>query len=608
MSQLTVAHLFDTFQSLQPPHGPREAALYSRPERRADWIGEKLWWLSSAEGTGAGLIGTDELVTAVRGTFDPRHDRVLGTSAKGAASGTNRELRFDGEHRFPTPAGGAYLPSVENAPDDTAELLTQGLGLALARDVLGGSHWIVVVLDESGPDAGPSAELLTALSRLRRFLIVCCDRRECEVTGGNDHADGNGNSRGSARPPRASAPRWFDRVSAEKGLAYLGPVGGIELDGLLAVLEALKAIEQPTILHLRLLRDDLPHELTADVHAFERSAIVSPPRMEGPGASAGLDGAGCGDWAGEVQARVESRRLSGEIESWVRAYGAFGKRDLYLWKWAHCGVEMTTLPCVPPELRADVCDSKVLSIMLCVLLDDVADEHGKGPLLESLLRVVGEGTPPLRAGVADEDRTYVEFTLSLAEEYQRRTRRYPGHENYAELLRFDQLQFLNTLRYSHLLNRRLSLLNMAEHDLYLPHNMHMMSFATLDLMCSPAFDDRELGKLREAIWHAQCMGRIGNLLATWRREVRERDFTSGVFARAVAEGDLTIEQLRDGDPGEIEAAIRSGRHEGYFLGRWERHRRRFVEAAGRIRSIDLGNLLLGHERFLSMHLGSLKRI
>jgi len=38
-----------------------------------------------------------------------------------------------------------------------------------------------------------------------------------------------GISMGAARPSRASAPRWFDRVSAEKGLAYLGPVGGVAM-------------------------------------------------------------------------------------------------------------------------------------------------------------------------------------------------------------------------------------------------------------------------------------------------------------------------------------------------------------------------------------------
>jgi hypothetical protein len=374
----------------------------------------------------------------------------------------------------------------------------------------------------------------------------------------------------------------------------------VEVDGLLAVFEALKTIEQPTVLHLRLARTDAP----GGGRAPARLANPSRPRRAVPLAVGVSQEAVRDDLAAELRTLVESRRLSAEVQTWVRAYGAIGKRGPYLWRWAHCGVEMTTLPCVAPEWRAEIHDTKVLSIMLCVLLDDVADEHGNGNVLETLIRVAGDAASPTPADLADQNHPYVEFTRRLAAEYDGRTRRYPGYESYAELLRYDQLQFLNTLRYSHLLNRRLNLLNLVEHDLYLPHNMHMMSFATLDLMCSPTFDDCELGKLREAIWHAQCMGRIGNLLATWRREVRQRDFTSGMFARALAQGDLTVEQLRTGQPHEIEAAIRSGRHERYFLDRWEQHQRSFATAADRIESIDLRRLVAGHVRFLRMHLGS----
>jgi hypothetical protein len=148
------------------------------------------------------------------------------------------------------------------------------------------------------------------------------------------------------------------------------------------------------------------------------------------------------------------------------------------------------------------------------------------------------------------------------------------------------------------------LLNVQEHDMYLPHNMQMMSFATMDLMCSPDFDRRELGKLREVIWHAQSMGRIGNLVSTWQREIADRDFTSGVFARALREGDLTLEDLRSASPQAIEAAIRQGGHELYFLQKWEAHRKSVQSMSPHIRSVDVGALLTGLQRLIHMELSS----
>lgn len=304
------------------------------------------------------------------------------------------------------------------------------------------------------------------------------------------------------------------------------------------------------------------------------------------------------------RAAVISLEISRDVQRWVETYGEVGKRNPYLWRWARRGVELTTLPFVRDELRADVCDSKVLSIMLCVLLDDVADEHGKSRLLDCLFQIMAERSMPDLTSLSAEERGYTELVRRLTDEYEERIARYPRHERYAELLRYDAAQFVNTLRYSHLLNRNIHLLNLAEHDLYLPHNMHMMSFATLDLMCSHDFPDQELGKLREAIWHAQCMGRIGNLLSTWRREVKQRDFTSGVFARAVMQGDLTIEQLSEADAAGIERAIDGGRHEQYFVERWQRHRHCFQRAATRIEAVDLEGLVESHDRFLQMHLSS----
>jgi hypothetical protein len=162
----------------------------------------------------------------------------------------------------------------------------------------------------------------------------------------------------------------------------------------------------------------------------------------------------------------------------------------------------------------------------------------------------------------------------------------------------------NVMRYSHLLNGDLNLLNMAEHDLYTPHNMHIMICSTFDLMCSPQFDRREIGTLREIVWNAQCMGRIGNLVTTWQRELGEKDFTSGIYAHALSDGDVTLEQLQQGNRQEIESIILQRGHEEYFLQRWQKHRQRIFAKRAQIHSFDVADYVAGFERLICLHLGS----
>ncbi|HTM52792.1 MAG TPA: transketolase C-terminal domain-containing protein [Pirellulales bacterium] len=314
--------------------------------------------------------------------------------------------------------------------------------------------------------------------------------------------------------------------------------------------------------------------------------------------------AGDGELAQEEREQVLTSELSADVKRWVAQYEELGRRDLYLWKWCMHGVEITTLPSVRADLRAHVCDTKLLSIVLCVLLDDVADQHGNSQLLETLLEITPWDADRPHPALSDAERRYAGLTRALWAEYWARVASYPCTSTFEPVLRYDLLQFFNTMRYSHLVNSRPYLLNMSEHDLYTSHNMMMISFATLDLMCSPSFPLSEVGALREMMWHAQCMGRIGNLLSTWRRELAQHDFTSGVFARALLTGDLSLPELEWADHRQIEATIRDRGHEAHFYQKWLDHRGQCRERARAVRSIDLSSVLDGHDRFLAMHLGS----
>jgi hypothetical protein len=330
------------------------------------------------------------------------------------------------------------------------------------------------------------------------------------------------------------------------------------------------------------------------------ATVVAPPLV----LSLTGEGLPSADRVQEEIAYVLNKTLTPDLSHWANEYGKVGHRNVYLWKWCHQGVAVTTLSCVLPEYFDNVCDTKVMGVILDVLLDDIADRKGDDGLLEALTSLSINGPRPTFAGYPARQRAYAEFAVLVWDEIVARARRYPLFDQYAKVLDYDYRQLFNVMRYSHLANEHIELLNLAEHDLYTPHNMHMIISSTLDLMCSPGFDRNEWGQVRDAAWHAQCMGRIGNLTTTWERELGDADYSSGVYASALNSGDLSIEQLRAGDREQIKRAIVEGKHEVKFLKQWQEHRRYLLSQIPRVRSFDLGKLVTGLERLICLHLGS----
>ena len=288
---------------------------------------------------------------------------------------------------------------------------------------------------------------------------------------------------------------------------------------------------------------------------------------------------------------------------WAAEYSLVGKRPVYLWRWVQYCTKLITLPCVPDHARVHAADTKFLAAMMNVLVDDVADQQGNGPLLAELLRITRDESPDsgrLRA----EDRPYLEFAGRVWREFWKRVSTYPCFAPFSELLRFDLAQLFNAMLYAFLVQRRPSLLNGVEDDLYAPRTMMIQSFATLDLTCTPAFRIDELGRLREAISHAESMARIGNTLGTWQREVRQGDFNNGLFAQAISRGAVNAGDLEESDPAVIERIVREGRYEQRLLSRWTSHRERLLAGCPEVTSVDLRQVAASLTRLLLTEMGS----
>ncbi|HVK58672.1 MAG TPA: hypothetical protein VM735_07830 [Candidatus Kapabacteria bacterium] len=307
----------------------------------------------------------------------------------------------------------------------------------------------------------------------------------------------------------------------------------------------------------------------------------------------------------QIIAEIKQVNFSPYLQQWIRSYESVGQRGRFLWQWCLKGVRMTTLPSVDPDLHPHVVETKLLGILFCSLIDDIADREQDAEMLEMAIAASSNHWAVERLEFwNDRRRAYLEMISSVWNEVWTRCQGYPRFRDFETLLRFDNEQVMSAMRYALLSNQCPGLLNVIEHDLYQPNNMQMIFMATVDLCASPSFNVDELGIVRELFWHAQRMGRIGNMITTWEREVLDRDFTSGIFAFAVHRGILSASDLRTLPAHEIMTLLEDNDCQEHFINEWKHHRTQMLRKLKRVQSVDLMPYLNGVEELFRTHLGS----
>ncbi|QUR69441.1 hypothetical protein [Mycobacterium spongiae] len=307
--------------------------------------------------------------------------------------------------------------------------------------------------------------------------------------------------------------------------------------------------------------------------------------------------------------------LSKDVNGWVERFSRVNHRDPYLWIWCRAAAEMASLPSIDAELYDHVIDSVILMVIINAVIDDVADHHGRQEFLDALLDIIeGRGgvnaiDPALlqKASTPLEAET-LEALWFYYSTLMQRTRTYPRYAEFADIFAYDCRVWANMYRLSHLFNDHPDMMSMVEHDLVMPYNMGMVMYTDLQLMCSSRFETTDLGAVRAAAILAQYMGRIGNLTTTWRREIDEHDYTSGVFAYAVDKGFVDIEWLKHPDAKDcrqkIIDGIVCGHCEEFFFAKWFANRDEILGLGGKIKSFDVRYWVDGLSRLVCLHVGS----
>lgn len=286
-----------------------------------------------------------------------------------------------------------------------------------------------------------------------------------------------------------------------------------------------------------------------------------------------------------------------------------GARPRFMWQWVHRLAPENTLPCVRDEYADRVPVDKTLTILYVTLLDDVLEKRGDAATFHAAAAVPFEHRSVDRSR-DDVDAEYVAFAERVWETLLDRLRQAPEYDTYEAMFRFDVKQAINAIEYSGLVIQRPSLAAMADLERYESHNMAMLAYADIDLMHSPPGVVAEFATLREAVWVAQRMARIGNWVSTWERELREGDLCTAVVVYALENGIVTEAELRDldgSDDAAVDAVVERIRDhdvEAVFLRRWADHRDRLVEIGDDLTTMDLSPFVAGMDEVLRYHLAS----
>lgn len=282
-------------------------------------------------------------------------------------------------------------------------------------------------------------------------------------------------------------------------------------------------------------------------------------------------------------------------------------RPPFMWKWVHHLAPQNTLPVVADRFRDRVPIDKTLTILFVTLLDDRLEKRGDRTTFAELAKIpeLGQGADPDRDGVNGE---YVRFTQKVWETLIERIEDAPRYAEYLDLFRFDVKRAIMAIEYSDLTIRDPSLATMDDLERIESHNMVMFAYADIDLMHAEADHRSDLADIREIVWIAQQMARIGNWVSTWERELAEGDWSAGPLVHALNGGVVTQTELREAATDDhtretVTERVREAGIEDEFLARWER---RYYELQRRAEQspLDFEGYIDGTQEVLRYHLAS----
>lgn len=231
----------------------------------------------------ASSLGAVELIVALHRVFDSPHDRLLFDVGHQAYAHKILTGRKDVFHTIRQEGGISGFTKVSESEHDAITVghastsLANALGMAIARDTLGEDYNVVAVIGDGAFTGGMALAAMNVIGGQKRKLLAILNDNEMSISenvGALNRYFKEYQTRKWVQDTQkwgksvleGISPRLFSLVDRTKeaaklvlhqenpfyawGVRYVGPVDGHDLPGLIHVLERLKELDGPTVLHI----------------------------------------------------------------------------------------------------------------------------------------------------------------------------------------------------------------------------------------------------------------------------------------------------------------------------------------------------------------------
>lgn len=217
-----------------------------------------------------------------------------------------------------------------------------------------------------------------------------------------------------------------------------------------------------------------------------------------------------------------------------RLFGDLGKRGTYLWDWVYTNCTNTQLQSnsyrnIINERFAN--NIKTLGVLWDVLIDDIVDELDIDLAKEMTPYLLDDLAKGKKEGLSSAMIDYILYSKKIYSLIYDLCSHLPYFKRYHPKLIYEYNRLSDTMRYSLSIRENASNISLHSYIDKLSNNMHMRINGTIDLMCiAEELTPEKLSDIQTIFTIAQRMGRIGNSITTYERELPKKDFSSEIIA------------------------------------------------------------------------------